>query len=288
MTGRRAQGVIAICWVLSITIGLTPMMGWHPVVQTNHTACPPGLAPCLFMAVVTMEYMVYFNFFGFVLLPLLLMLVIYLCIFMAARRQLQWMDAKASSLHGEKSRSTLQKELHAATSLAIIVGLFALCWLPLHIINCFSLFCSCNPVPPLVMYIAIILSHANSVVNPFIYAYRIREFRMTFRKIVRRHLLGRREPLESENSCAVGGSTLSSSVRLKTSSLSQELFAENSQGSGCCDTCQALPAGGSDACRCPQLGSCRVPRRPQAECGRCGGDESEDRTLHLVEQQVAS
>ncbi|XP_070990834.1 adenosine receptor A2a-like [Oncorhynchus clarkii lewisi] len=68
---------------------------------------------------------------------------------------------------------------------------FALCWLPLHIINCFNLFCQdCGRPHVWVMNIAIILSHANSVVNPFIYAYRIREFRHTFRRILRKHILG--------------------------------------------------------------------------------------------------
>lgn len=277
VTGRRAQAIIAVCWALSISIGLTPMIGWHPAAPANSSAgCPPGLEPCFFVRVVTMQYMVYFNFFGCVLLPLLLMFAIYLCIFMAARHQLQLMDGKAAAGHGEKSRSTLQKELHAATSLAIIVGLFALCWLPLHIINCFSLFCGYVPNTPVINFV-IILSHANSVVNPFIYAYRIREFRHTFRKIVRRHLLGRRRPLEGESS---GASAYNSSVRLQTGSVSQEAFAEHSGGSGsCCDTCRAEPAGGSGACRCPRPGSCRVPRKPLAEC-----NASED----LGRQQVAS
>ncbi|XP_077600585.1 adenosine receptor A2a-like isoform X2 [Stigmatopora nigra] len=193
VTGQRAQCIIAICWVLSILIGLTPMMGWHKSSPRESDDCPPGLMTCLFEEVVVMDYMVYFNFLACVMIPLLLMLAIYLCIFMAARRQLKLMEVKAA--HGEKSRSTLQKEVQAAKSLAIIVGLFAVCWLPLHIINCFTLFCpECQRPPLSVLYVAIILSHGNSVVNPFIYAYRIREFRQTFRKIIRRHILGRREP----------------------------------------------------------------------------------------------
>lgn len=149
-----------------------------------------------------MDYMVYFNFFGCVLLPLLVMLVIYASIFMAARRQLRLMGLKVAhtpapgviTSPSSTSRSTLQKEVHAAKSLAIIVGLFALCWLPLHIINCFNYLCKdCKRPHIWVMNIAIILSHANSVVNPFIYAYRIREFRQTFRRILYQHILGRKD-----------------------------------------------------------------------------------------------
>nr|XP_023664037.1 adenosine receptor A2a-like isoform X1 [Paramormyrops kingsleyae] len=191
VTCKRAKEIIAVCWVLSVVIGLTPMLGWHKCSSATNSSCPTGTVACLFEGVVTMDYMVYFNFFAFVLVPLLLMLAIYLCIFMAARRQLKWMELKRPNPLGEKPYSTLLKEVHAAKSLAIIVGLFAICWLPLHVINCFTLFCpGCARPHPSIVYLAIVLSHANSVVNPLIYAYRIREFRHTFHRIIRRHLLG--------------------------------------------------------------------------------------------------
>ncbi|XP_060893211.1 adenosine A2a receptor a [Labrus mixtus] len=226
VTGERARGIIAVCWVLSIIIGLTPMMGWNKQQSKSddNSSCPPNLMKCLFEEVVVMEYMVYFNFLACVLIPLLLMLAIYLCIFMAARRQLKLMEVKA--LHGERSRSTLQKEVQAAKSLAIIVGLFAVCWLPLHIINCFTLFCPhCDRPQPWIMYVAIILSHTNSVINPFIYAYRIQEFRKTFRKIIQRHILGRQELLESRGSAH---NSISDSIRLNANCVSIDRFSEHS------------------------------------------------------------
>ncbi|KAJ3604549.1 hypothetical protein NHX12_029289 [Muraenolepis orangiensis] len=213
VTGQRAQGVIAVCWVLSAVIGLTPMLGWHRIYRpSSGDVCSEGLMRCMFEDVVVMEYMVYFNFLACVLVPLLLMLAIYLCIFMAARRQLKRTELKVSCGGGDKSGSTLQKEVQVAKSLAIIVGLFAVCWLPLHIINCFTLFCPQCPRPPLfIMYVAILLSHGNSVVNPFIYAYRIREFRRTFRRIIHRYVLRRRERLETGSSsrCRRSGPSLS-------------------------------------------------------------------------------
>lgn len=192
VTGRRAKTIVALCWIFSLTIGLTPVMGWNTGGNTtSSTICPLGMIECAFEGVVPLHYMVYFNFFGCVLLPLLIMLVIYVHIFMAARRQLRLICAEVSP---HSSKSTLQKEIHAAKSLAIIVGLFAFCWLPLHITNCFNHLCDgCQRSPIWVMNIAIILSHANSAVNPFIYAYRIREFRHTFRRILYQHLLGNRE-----------------------------------------------------------------------------------------------
>ncbi|KAF3696164.1 Adenosine receptor A2a [Channa argus] len=288
VTGERARGIIIICWVLSIVIGLTPLMGWHKPsdgftsANNNNTnsTCPPGLMQCLFEEVVVMDYMVYFNFFACVLIPLLLMLAIYLCIFMAARHQLKLMELKA--VHGEKSRSTLQKEIQAAKSLAIIVGLFAVCWLPLHIINCFTLFCpECNRPPIWIMYVAIILSHANSVINPFIYAYRIREFRQTFRKIIRRHVLRKQEFLESRSSKRSPHNSISDSIRLKANGLSFNFFSEHSgsnsssESSYRCPT-QSSPVGGGlmsvshpplsvVISHCPKIGLCPLQALRQTQ-----------------------
>ncbi|XP_056408284.1 adenosine receptor A2a [Hyla sarda] len=207
VTSRRANVIIAVCWLLSFVIGLTPMLGWNrkDFKAENSSLCTTPMLECLFENVVTMDYMVYYNFFACVLVPLLLMLGIYLRIFMAARRQLKQTELKVTC--GDRSRSTLQREVHAAKSLAIIVGLFAICWLPLHIINCFTLFCkACMRPPLLLMYFAILFSHANSVVNPLIYAYRIREFRHTFRKILRQHIFGR---VQSSQTRTASGKSLS-------------------------------------------------------------------------------
>nr|XP_028563426.1 adenosine receptor A2b [Podarcis muralis] len=199
VTGKRARVLIAVLWILSFGIGLTPLMGWNH--GENATTCAenfttfgngspveagqrrPCQVRCLFEKVVTMSYMVYFNFFGCVLLPLLIMLGIYAKIFLVACKQLRQMELMGNS------RTTLQKEVNAAKSLAIIVGLFALCWLPLHILNCLTLFHPELAKPTEVMNLAIVLSHANSVVNPIIYAYRIQDFRFTFRKILWRYVL---------------------------------------------------------------------------------------------------
>ncbi|CAN2387850.1 7 transmembrane receptor (rhodopsin family) [Pristimantis euphronides] len=198
VTGKRARAIIAVFWILSFGIGLTPLMGWN-CLQAD---CNSGdmytknrTISCLFEKVVTMTYMVYFNFFGCVLLPLLIMLGIYIKIFMVARKQLRQIELKC--VGSDNSRTTLQKEVNAAKSLAIIVGLFVFCWLPIHILNCITLFDPnfSNEKPEWAMSLAIILSHANSVVNPIIYAYKIRDFRYTFRKIISKYLICKKDNL---------------------------------------------------------------------------------------------
>uniref|UniRef100_UPI0037E8D26B adenosine receptor A2b n=1 Tax=Semicossyphus pulcher TaxID=241346 RepID=UPI0037E8D26B len=218
MTGKTAREIIAILWILSFVIGLIPFFGWN----SKHSNCGnnssrgannttdagfvEGLTgggdllqscklKCYFESVVDMHYMVYFNFFVCVLPPLLIMLGIYAKIFTVARKQLRQIELKCVGNGDSHHHGLLQKEIRAAKSLSIIVGLFAICWLPVHILNCIGLFYDQLERPEIVMYVAIILSHANSAVNPIIYAYRIQDFRNTFRKILTRHILCRREEL---------------------------------------------------------------------------------------------
>ncbi|XP_054946907.1 adenosine receptor A2b isoform X2 [Physeter macrocephalus] len=201
VTGARARGVIAVLWVLAFGIGLTPFLGWNGKDSatnctepwegaTNASRC---LVKCLFENVVPMSYMVYFNFFGCVLPPLLVMLVIYVRIFLVACGQLRRMELM------DHSRTVLQREVHAAKSLALIVGIFALCWLPVHAINCATLFqpAWAKEKPKWAMNTAILLSHANSVVNPVVYAYRNRDFRHAFHTIISRYVLCRTDVRKS-------------------------------------------------------------------------------------------
>jgi len=74
------------------------------------------------------------------------------------------------------------KELKLAKSLALVLFLFTVSWLPLHVLNCVTLFCpSC--VPKSYLYGPILLTHVNSAVNPVVYAFHINKFRTAFRKI---------------------------------------------------------------------------------------------------------
>ncbi|XP_034405606.1 adenosine receptor A2b [Cyclopterus lumpus] len=216
MTGKTAREIIAILWILSFVIGLIPFFGWNLKYMScgngssradNATSAGLALGPraggdlqsckprCFFESVVDMQYMVYFNFFVCVLPPLLIMLGIYLKIFTVARKQLRLIELKCVGNGDSHNHGLLQKEIRAAKSLSIIVGLFAVCWLPVHILNCLTLFYEELQKHEIVMYVAIILSHANSAVNPIIYAYRIQDFRNTFRKILTQHFLCRREEL---------------------------------------------------------------------------------------------
>lgn len=176
MTPRNALLVILVTWVLSFLIGLVPLMGWHKP--------PPESGYCFFVFVVDMTYMVYFNFFGCVLAPLVIMFLIYARIFAAVKRQARRIAADRAQGEAQARRAaSMRSEAKTAASLFLVLFLFTVCWIPLHIINCFLLLCPSCTVPLPLLLTAIILSHANSAVNPFLYAYKMKAFRRSFKAI---------------------------------------------------------------------------------------------------------
>ncbi|CAL8336351.1 unnamed protein product [Lota lota] len=193
VTQRRARVAVGLCWILSFVSGLVPMLGWHkrrnPHLRGNASGAADRNAAdasveCKFTSVVSMDFMVYFNFFGCVVLPLVVMVALYGELFRVICARL---DRRAeATCDGDDGRRYYQKELRLAKSLALIVALFALCWLPLHILNCVALFCPGCPLPKAAVYTGIFLSHVNSALNPLVYAFRIKRFRVTLIQISRR------------------------------------------------------------------------------------------------------
>ncbi|XP_062842608.1 adenosine receptor A1-like [Trichomycterus rosablanca] len=180
VTRKRAGTAVVLCWLVSIIVGLTPMFGWNNLkeLKSNDSLGPYLNITCEFEKVISMEYMVYFNFFGWVLPPLVVMLIIYTEIFYMIHKQL------GKKVHGSQAEPSRYygKELKLAKSLALVLFLFAVSWLPLHILNCVTLFCP-KLKNKILIYIAILLSHGNSAVNPVVYTFRIKKFRSTFLNI---------------------------------------------------------------------------------------------------------
>ncbi|XP_015234543.1 PREDICTED: adenosine receptor A1-like [Cyprinodon variegatus] len=186
VTSQRAALAVVVCWTVAFIVGLTPMLGWNKLKehqQQNGSNSSNPIVTCKFEEVIGMDYMVYFNFFGWVLPPLLLMLVIYIEIFYMIHKQLN--NKKITSSYSDPNKY-YDKELNLAKSLVLVLVLFAISWLPLHIINCITLFCK-SAAPQVLLYISILLTHGNSAVNPIVYAFRIKKFRTAFHKILQQY-----------------------------------------------------------------------------------------------------
>ncbi|AWP14613.1 putative 5-hydroxytryptamine receptor 7 [Scophthalmus maximus] len=87
-----------------------------------------------------------------------------------------------------KNQSIFKREQKAAATLGIVVGCFAFCWLPFFLVSTARPFvcgveCSC--VPLWLERTLLWLGYANSLINPFIYAFFNRDLRTTYSNLLR-------------------------------------------------------------------------------------------------------
>lgn len=171
-TQRRIWFALGLCWLLSFLVGSIPMFGWNMKLTSGYPGNVTYL-PCQFRSVIKMDYMVYFSFFTWIFIPLVVMCAIYIDIFCVIRNKL------SQSLSNSKDTGAFYgREFKTAKSLFLVLFLFALSWLPLCIINCIIYFN--GHVPTVVLKLGILLSHANSMMNPIVYAYKIKKFKETY------------------------------------------------------------------------------------------------------------
>ncbi|XP_063811604.1 adenosine receptor A1-like [Pseudophryne corroboree] len=170
VTPRASIIVILFTWMLAAVAGLMPLMGWHE-------SFPPE-SVCLFSSLISEYYMVYLIFFGCVVPPLVAMLVFYARIFLEIRRQIrQIAEWEVDVSRRRRRRRIVVREFRMATSLFLVVFCFVICWFPIHILNVVRFYCPHCKVPADLILSAVILSHANSAINPIIYVFRMRTFR---------------------------------------------------------------------------------------------------------------
>lgn len=209
--GQLMAKMILGVWLVSASITLPPFCGWA---KNVHKA-----GVCLISQ--DFGYTIYSTAVAFYI-PMLVMLVMYYKIFRAARKsgakhrftdfsrreRLETVTNEALRMQGLKppgvaeecaalSRllnrerrniSIFKREQKAATTLGVIVGVFAVCWLPFFILSTARPFicgveCSCVPI--WLERTLLWLGYANSLMNPFIYAFFNRDLRSTYRDLLR-------------------------------------------------------------------------------------------------------
>ncbi|XP_076003219.1 adenosine receptor A1-like [Genypterus blacodes] len=199
-TWRHSWMVVAACWFVAVDVSFAPMLGWY-----NHSGVPlqssnSSTIVCRFITVISMSYLVCFNFFFCTLAPLLVMAGLYCYIFCTIRRNLRYKPGNATQTQAHKC---LKREKQLAGSLCLIVVLFALCWLPLHIMNCVTYF-GHPDVPKAAFYVGILLSHGNSAVNPVVYGFKISKIQTQYLRIWRRCIKRREQPRRDQTSQTTG------------------------------------------------------------------------------------
>ncbi|EDO42772.1 predicted protein [Nematostella vectensis] len=114
-------------------------------------------------------------------LPTIIMNTAYIMIFKVSRTQAKKMTM---TVNGKPKRFCLPKEMKAAKTLAVVMGAFFFCWCPFFILNLVYAVCRECPIDIESIMLTKWLHYLNSVLNPFIYSFMIKDFRMAFRKLV--------------------------------------------------------------------------------------------------------
>uniref|UniRef100_A0A3P9IHK5 5-hydroxytryptamine receptor 7 n=1 Tax=Oryzias latipes TaxID=8090 RepID=A0A3P9IHK5_ORYLA len=202
-----AKMVLSV-WLLSASITLPPLFGWAQNVNDGRV--------CLISQ--DFGYTVYSTAVAFYI-PMSVMLIMYYRIFRAAklsaakhtitgfprlgdsqalqREVEEECSTRVSRLlkSGEhhqrrkrKNQSIFKREQKAAATLGIVVGAFTFCWLPFFLVSTARPFicgveCSC--VPLWLERTLLWLGYANSLINPFIYAFFNRDLRTTYSNLLR-------------------------------------------------------------------------------------------------------
>ncbi|XP_070612632.1 alpha-1D adrenergic receptor [Erythrolamprus reginae] len=206
MTEKKAVVILGVVWVSSMVISIGPLLGWKEEPPESEEFCTITEEP---------GYALFSSLFSFYL-PLLVILVMYFNIYVVARRTTKSLEAGVKKERGKSMevvlrihcRSVLEdsmasakrptfrsslsvrllkfsKEKKAAKTLAIVVGVFILCWLPFFFVLSFGSFFPSLKPSGMAFKIIFWLGYFNSCVNPIIYPCSSKEFKRAFIRLLK-------------------------------------------------------------------------------------------------------
>ncbi|KAM4584424.1 alpha-1A adrenergic receptor [Odontesthes bonariensis] len=208
MTEKKAVAILVLVWVSSTVISVGPLLGWKEPPPVDESICSITEEP---------GYALFSSLFSFYL-PLMVILIMYFRVYVVARRTTKSLEAgvkrernksvevvlrihcrsvledarPAKSNKNHPFRSSLSvrlmkfsREKKAAKTLAIVVGMFILCWLPFFFFLPLGSFFPVLKPSETVFKVVFWLGYFNSCINPMIYPCSSKEFQRAFTRLLR-------------------------------------------------------------------------------------------------------
>ncbi|XP_042614925.1 adenosine receptor A3-like [Cyprinus carpio] len=217
---KHLWAAATVCWLSAFILGFIPMLGWH---KKDTTTTENSTITCHFITVIHMSYMVNFNFLACILTPTIIMMVLYLLLFNMISKQLR------KRIGSRTVESFYHKERRLANSLALVLVLFAVSWLPLHIMNTVNYY-KIVEVPSVAFHIGILLSHANSAINPIVYAFKVPKIKMAFKSILMKETSSEQKGNQSSQTLDNNESNSNSTARCSMKIKPQVVLISNQDG----------------------------------------------------------
>ncbi|XP_067129157.1 5-hydroxytryptamine receptor-like [Centruroides vittatus] len=201
--------MILFVWITAIVISVAPVFGWK---DPDFKKRLEEDKKCLVSQ--DLAYQIFATFSSF-FVPLIIILILYWRIYQVARNRIrrnprnkamfliklqsnkQITECEINNKFGKllilakrenkkcKETSDFKREKKAAKTLAIITGVFVICWFPFFVMALVMPICrSCQPNDYIFSFL-LWLGYANSMLNPIIYTIFSPDFRQAFKRLFR-------------------------------------------------------------------------------------------------------
>ncbi|XP_059149128.1 uncharacterized protein LOC131936237 [Physella acuta] len=172
-TPRIALTLCACVWVLSL-LAMFPIILFSTTVDNPYN---PGLTTCL-LSWPAYGYLPPYIWYSFTLgfgLPVALVAIFYTLVIVRLRRV------------GPGKRTKVKSRRRVTFLVLTLIAVYVICWLPFWCLQVYNVtFTQLSEVKVVVFHAFTVLSYANSMVNPFLYAFLSENFRKIFSKAFKR------------------------------------------------------------------------------------------------------
>ncbi|XP_060577822.1 5-hydroxytryptamine receptor 4-like [Ruditapes philippinarum] len=184
LTRGKVICMLSLCWIIPIFISFVPILNkWNTIGIEEFIDCAfpeEDLSHCVF--VVNKVFATIGSVFAFYI-PTSFILVCYIHIFKAARKQAYQISSLELTSHKQHRHGKLKHETKAAKTVGIIIGCFFICWFPFFGLNIIDPFINYK-IPYIPWTIALWLGYINSMLNPILYYNFNKHYKVAFRRLL--------------------------------------------------------------------------------------------------------